>query len=74
MSSAPKLLPFNRNCTPATPTLSAALAEIVTALPDTVEPLVGADIDTVGAVVSAVFTVTVTCFVTDPTELVAVKV
>ena len=54
MSSAPKLAPSNRNCTPATPTLSAAVADTVTAEPDTVAPFAGAVIDTVGTVVSPV--------------------
>ena len=43
----------------ATPTLSEALAKIVT-LPLSVEPAVGDVIDTVGAVMSGLFTVTLT--------------
>ncbi len=50
VSSIPKLLPSNRNCTPATPTASDAVALAVT-LPDTV-PDAGAVSETVGAVVS----------------------
>src|SRR5438552_846688 len=52
-SSAPRLTPFSLNCTPATPTLSPAVALTVT-VPETVAPLVGALIAIVGAVVSAV--------------------
>src|SRR5207244_43143 len=48
---APQALPSRQNCTPATPTLSAALPETVTA-PDTVEPLAGPVTETVGAPVS----------------------
>ena len=59
MSSAPRLAPSNWNCTPATPTLSLALAETVM-LPETVAAFAGADIETVGGVVSALETVTVT--------------
>ena len=60
VSSAPRFTPSSLNCTPATPALSAALAETVT-VPDTV-PAAGALSDTVGGVVSgtALFTVTVT--------------
>ena len=53
VSSAPRLFPSSRNCTPATPTLSDAFADTVTE-PDTVEPGVGAVSDTVGGVVSPV--------------------
>src|SRR5438128_134778 len=53
VSSAPILTPSTRNCTPATPTLSAAVAETVT-VPDTVAPTTGAVIDTVGGVPSSV--------------------
>src|SRR6185436_7225910 len=60
VSSAPRLMPSSLNCTPATPTLSVAVAEIVTAVPDTVAPAAGAVIATVGAVVSALLTVTLT--------------
>src|SRR5206468_1123308 len=56
--SAPRFAPSSLNCTPATPTLSVALAETVTE-PDTVDPLIGAVIDTVGGVRSLA-TVTLT--------------
>ena len=62
MASDPRLAPSILNCTPATPTLSDALAEIVTD-PDTVAPAPGEAIETVGAVVSLLvelLTVTVT--------------
>ena len=52
VSSAPRAAPSSRNCTPATPTLSLAVAETVTAEPETVAPLAGAVIETVGGVVS----------------------
>src|SRR5437870_10541784 len=42
VSSAPRLTPSSLNCTPATPTLSEAEAETVTAAPETVAPLPGA--------------------------------
>ena len=45
------MAPSSRNCTPATPTLSAALAVTVTD-PDTVAPAAGPVIDTVGGVTS----------------------
>src|SRR3989475_7025235 len=51
VSSAPRLAPSSLNCTPATPTLSVALAETVT-VPATVAPAAGAVIDTVGGMVS----------------------
>ena len=51
MSSAPSAAPSSRNCTPTTPTLSLAVAETVT-VPETVAPLAGAVIDTVGGVTS----------------------
>src|SRR5579862_8493922 len=51
VSSLPRLALFSSNCTPATPTLSAALALTVT-VPLTEAPLAGAVMDTVGAVVS----------------------
>ena len=51
VSSDPMFAPSTLNCTPATATLSEALAETVT-LPDTVAPLAGAVMTTVGAVVS----------------------
>src|SRR5206468_8416310 len=50
-SSAPRLAPSSLNWTPATPTLSDAVAETVTVLPDTVAPFAGAEIETVGGVV-----------------------
>src|SRR5439155_864021 len=62
VSSAPKLAPSILNCTPATPTLSAALAVIVT-VAGTVWPFAGELMLTVGGVVSgggALATVTVT--------------
>ena len=59
VSSAPRLFPSNLNCTPATPTLSEALADTVT-VPETVDPLAGAVMDTVGGVVSAAVLLTVT--------------
>src|SRR5213594_2095020 len=49
--SAPRLAPSSLNWTPTTPTLSVALAETVS-VPDTVAPLAGAVIETVGGVVS----------------------
>src|SRR6266571_327993 len=58
VSSAPSTAPSNRNCTPATPTLSEASA-LTLIVPDTVAPFAGAVIDTVGGVVS-LNTVTVT--------------
>jgi hypothetical protein len=51
VSSAPRFAPSSLNWTPATPTLSEAVAVTVTA-PDTVDPLAGAVIAVVGAVVS----------------------
>ena len=51
VSSPPTLVPSTLNCTPATPTLSAALAAKFT-VPDTVAPAAGAVTDTVGAWVS----------------------
>ena len=59
VSGAPRFAPFSRNCTLATPTLSLAVAVTVTE-PDTVDPLAGAEIATVGSVVSALLTVTAT--------------
>ena len=53
VSSVPRLVVPSRNCTPATPTLSAAFAVTFT-LPTSVEPPAGAVIETVGAVVSLV--------------------
>ena len=52
MISGPVLEPSNLNWTPATPTLSVALAETVTEEPEAVAPLDGAVIATVGGVVS----------------------
>src|SRR5437773_2645292 len=49
VSSAPRFAPSSLNCTPTTPTLSVAVAAIVTAAPDTVAPAAGAVIATVGA-------------------------
>src|SRR5438094_2672169 len=47
VTSAPRLAPSSLNWTPATPTLSEASAVTVT-VPATVEPAVGAVIETVG--------------------------
>src|SRR5262245_39543431 len=61
VSSPPILLPSTLNCTPATPTLSDAVADTVTVLL-TVAPLAGAENEMVGCVVSAgatLFTLTV---------------
>ena len=58
VSSAPIFVPSTLNCTPATPTLSEAVADTVTVL-WTVALLAGALIATVGGVVSA----------TDPTAV-----
>ena len=58
MSSAPRLAPSSLNWTPATPTLSEAVAETVI-VAETVEPLAGLVIETAGGVVS-LLTVTVT--------------
>src|SRR5438132_13359933 len=60
VSGAPSGPPSRRNCTLVTPMSSEAVAETVTELPATVAPLAGAVIDTAGAVVSALLTVTVT--------------
>src|SRR5207302_6850185 len=63
--SAPRLVPSSRNCTPATPTSSEALA-VTDTVPNTVWPLLGEVMLTVGGVVSggggggALDTVTVT--------------
>ena len=51
VTSLPRFDPFSWNCTPATPTLSDAVAVIAT-VPDTVAPVAGAEIETVGAVTS----------------------
>ena len=53
VSSAPRSAPSRRNCTPATPTLSVALA-FTSIVPVTVEPPAGAVSETLGALVSAV--------------------
>jgi hypothetical protein len=52
VSSEPKLDPSSLNWTPETPTLSLAVADIVTEL-ETVDPFVGAERETTGAVVSS---------------------
>src|SRR5947208_1016940 len=52
VSSAPRLAPSSLNCTPATPTLSVALAETVTDEPDTVALFAGALKETAGGVES----------------------
>src|SRR5437899_7543081 len=62
LSSAPTLAPSTLNWTPATPTLSAALA-VTVIVPETVAPLAGEVMLTVGGVVSgggAFATLTVT--------------
>ncbi len=51
VSSAPKAAPSSRNCTPATPRLSAALA-VTLIVPETLVPFAGDAMLTVGAVVS----------------------
>src|SRR6202008_2909062 len=56
VSSAPTLLPSTRNCTPATATLSPAVA-VRLVVPDTVAPAAGAVTDTVGGVMSGLLTV-----------------
>ena len=50
--SVPRLTPSSLNCTPATPTLSLAVAVTVT-VDDTLAPAAGAVTVTAGAVVSA---------------------
>src|SRR5437016_8569566 len=50
-------IPSTTNCTPATPTVSAAFADTVTFAPDTIAPFAGAVIVTVGKVVSRTVTV-----------------
>ena len=57
VSAAPRLAPSSWNCTPTTATLSEAVADTVTAVPDTVAPSAGAVIATVGGATS-LFTVT----------------
>ncbi len=53
VSSAPRSTPSTWNWTPITPTSSAAVAVTVTEAPETVDPALGAVIETVGGVVSA---------------------
>src|SRR4051812_22494678 len=61
LTSEPRLLPSTLNWTPATPTLSDALAETVTPEPATVAPSAGAVRETVGGIWSeALLTVTFT--------------
>ena len=75
VSSEPRFAPSSLNWTPATNTLSVAVADIDTGEPETVCPEVGAVILTEGGVVSdAVLTITVAIAVTEPTTLVAVRV
>src|SRR5437870_2802092 len=57
VSSAPRLIPSTLNCTPATPTASVAVADMVTLVPETVAPLAGAVSAEVGGVVSRTVTV-----------------
>ena len=52
VSSAPRLAPSSKNCTPAIPPASDAVADTVTFDPDTVALLAGAESVTVGGVVS----------------------
>ena len=52
VSSAPMMTPFTLNVTPATATLSLAVANRFTEVPETVAPPVGAVRDTVGGVAS----------------------
>jgi hypothetical protein len=54
VSSAPRLTPSSLNCTPTTPTLSEALAVTETDEPETMAPALGAEIETVGGMVSGV--------------------
>jgi hypothetical protein len=58
ITSAPRFAPSKINWTPTTPTLSLALAETVV-VPETTEPPLGAEMLTVGAILS-MFTVTLT--------------
>lgn len=65
--SAPRFAPSRRSCTVVTPTLSAAFAVTAT-VPLSVDPAVGAAIETVGASVSAVELATIrTVLATDGT-------
>src|SRR5262245_42533193 len=59
VTSEPNAAPSTKNCTPATPWLSLAVA-VRSIVPPTVALLAGAVIDTVGGVVSELDTVTVT--------------
>ena len=59
VSRPPRLALSSWNCTLATPTLSAAVA-VTETVPETVASFAGAVMETVGGVVSALFTVTVT--------------
>ena len=69
VSSAPRSAPFSLNCTPATPTLSDALA-VTVVVPPTVAPDAGAVIATVGGVESeGVEFSTVTVIVADVVRL-----
>lgn len=52
VSAVPRFTPSILNCTEATPTLSDAVAERTTELPETVAPLFGAVIEAVGGVTS----------------------
>ena len=52
MVSLKSVVPSTLKSTEATPTLSEAFAETVTAEPETVEPFTGAAMETVGRVVS----------------------
>ena len=54
VSSAPRFAPSSRNCTPTTPTASEAVAATETLAPETVAPLAGELMATVGGVVSPV--------------------
>src|SRR2546427_10031143 len=74
LRSAPRVWPSTLNCTPTTPTLSAALADTVT-VPMTVDPELGAMIDTVGGtrsvgpVSSGAGTLTIKASSREPPEL-----
>ena len=54
VTAVPRLAPSSLNCTRMTPTLSEAVADTVTTVPDTVVPLAGAVRDTVGGAASDV--------------------
>jgi hypothetical protein len=64
-NSGPSGAPLSRNCTPATPTSSDAVADTVTAGPSTLLSGAGAVIVTVGKVVSVTLLVTVTATLAD---------